>query len=230
MPNNYLFDQAAAMIELKNFFEHEKPKLQSFGKTVNQTFEAYTLAATVEWYRLHGWQLSINNPKLGRRRVFRLKFSTRGAPDKYSYVVCRKNNEECQIRHQLRIATRAHSDKNHHSANICCDIVILGDIDLSHFSSDEAVPNREMISFGEVKHMSAYAELIAGFVGVVHELQPERLKRIRIKSFSENDHIAPFLNVSGFLQKTAKGLKETLSKRKYDLDIYDHENKMNRPS
>lgn len=226
MPDKYLFDQVQAIGVLKEFFKHEKPNLQSFGKTVNQTFEAYTFAATIKWYQENDWSVSIWNPRFGKKRVFRLKFSTRGAPDKYSYVVCSKGDKLCQIRHQLRVATRAHNDKNNHRANICCDIVIVGNKDLTDFSSDEALPNCELISFGEVKHMSAYAELIAGFVGVVHELQPERLKSIRRKGFLGTEHIAPFLNVSGFLQKTAMGLKETLIKRKYDIDVYDHENKI----
>jgi hypothetical protein len=76
------------------------------------------------------------------------------------------------------------------------------------------------VSFGEAKHMSAFAELIAGFVGVVHELQPERLKRVRVAHFKSSPHPAPFLYVSGYLWNTAEGVRQTLMRRKVDLDIY----------
>ncbi len=223
----YLFDQKKAAEELKNFFSSEKARLNSFGRMVNQTFEAYTFASTIKWYEKCGWKVSITSPIVKGKKVFRMKFSTRGAPENYSYASCRKGNTECQIRHQLRVATKSHREKNKYPANICCDIAVLNNVDIKNYLSDQAIPNDELISFGEVKHMSAFAELIAGFLGVVHELQPKRLRKIRVKTWVKNDHIAPFLNVSGYLQKTAKGLAETITKRKYDIAIYHYEKKIN---
>ena len=83
------------------------------------------------------------------------------------------------------------------------------------------------IAFGEVKHMSAYAELIASFIGLVHELKPEKLKRTRSKKWTMKENISCFLYVSGILYKTAEGLVETIEKRKYDVDIYSFSNPMN---
>ena len=70
--------------------------------------------------------------------------------------------------------------------------------------------------------MSAFAELLAGFIGLVHELQPRRLKKVRNpkKQLKETDHVAPFLFVSGLLYNTAKGLEATFIKRGFDVDIY----------
>jgi hypothetical protein len=50
---------------------------------------------------------------------------------------------------------------------------------------------------------------------------------IRTRKWIPNDTISPFLNVSGNLYGTAKGLAETIEKRKYDIDIYHYENKIN---
>ncbi len=224
----YLFNQEEAKGKLKIFFQDEKAKLDSFGSKVNQTFEAYTFASTIKWYKNNEWKVKINNPKVRGKEIFRLKFSTRGAPRNFSYVVCEKDNRSCQIRHQLRVSTKAHKEKNKQRANICCDIVILEDVNLEDYSTDSAVLNTDLISFGEVKHMSAFAELVAGFIGMVHELQPCRLKRIRIGDWSVTDHIAPYLNVSGMLQPTARGLDETIKNRKFDIDIYHYENFMNK--
>jgi hypothetical protein len=220
----YDFDQAKAKKELMQFFQNEKANLNSFGNKVNQTFEAYTFTKTVKWFKNKGWTVQIVNPKKNGKKVFNLKFSTRGEPAKYSYFVCKKNDIKCQIRHQLRVATKAHDDNNKFRSNICCDVVILEDISLEGYKTDSALPNKNLISFGEVKHMCAFAELIAGFVGMVHELQPSRLKNIRAKKWSVGDYIPPYMNVSGHLYHTAKGLNETIKKRKYDIDVYSSDN------
>ena len=94
------------------------------------------------------------------------------------------------------------------------------------FTTDSALPNNELISFGEVKHMSAFAELIANFIGMVHELEPSKLKSIRKKGWKRTDEISSFLYVSGLLYTTAKGLVETIENRKYDIDIYSFDNPM----
>lgn len=223
----YLFNQEQTKENLRIFFQEEKAKLDSFGSKVNQTFEAYTFASTIKWYKNNGWKVKINNPKVKGKEIFRLKFSTRGAPKNFSYVICEKDDQSCQIRHQLRICTKTYKERNRHRANICCDVVIIENLDLEDYSTDNAIPNDDLISFGEVKHMSAFAELIAGFIGMVHELQPHRLKKVRIGDWHITDHIAPYLNVSGMLQPTARGLDETIKHRKFDIDVYHYEKSLN---
>lgn len=223
----YLFDQAIVKTELKDFFVNEKATINNFGSTVNQTFEAQVFANVIKWYKANGWTVTIVNPIRNGQPVFTLKFSTRGAPVNYSYASCSKNSVTCQIRHALRTHTQSYNVRNKKSANIVCDIVVMNDIDISHFSTDSALENQYLIAFGEVKHMSAYAELIASFVGLVHELKPSRLKKIRKRSWVRPDNISCFLYVSGILYKTAEGLVETIEKRKYDIDIYSFNNPMN---
>lgn len=226
--SDYLFNQKNTIEDLERFFKKEKANLNSFGNKVNQTFEAYTFAETIKWYKNEGWSIRLKNPLIKKTETFRLKFSTRGTPDNFSYAVCTKGEKICQIRHQLRVSTKSHLRKNKYPANICCDIAIIHDSDLQYHGTDDGVSNEKLISFAEVKHMSAFAELVAGFVGMVHELQPRRLKRIRVKGWPGNQHIAPFLNLSGYLHGTAKGLSETLERRKYDIDIYHYDRKINK--
>lgn len=222
---DYLFDQKKTKEELRDFFKAEKVKLNDFGSAVNQTFEAYVFAKVIDHYKTLDFKVSIINPKVDGKYVFKLKFSTRGAPGKYSYALIEFEDYKFQVRHQLRISTKSDNYRLHHSANICCDISIIQDNDLSLFSTDDALPNDQLISFGEVKHMSAFAELVASFVGLVHELQPRRLRKIRTKSY-EDQHLAPFLYVSGYLNPTARGIFHSIQKRKYDLDIYSYDNSM----
>lgn len=223
----YLFDQSSVKEQLKKFFENEKAKITDFGSTVNQTFEAHVLSNVIKWYKGNSWTVEIINPIKNGKPSFTLKFNTRGAPVNYSYAICKKDSKSCQIRHGLRVHTKSHKENNIWSANIVCDIVIMDDIDIDSFSTTSALPNEKLIAFGEVKHMSAYAELIASFIGLTHELKPDCLKSVRKRNWKKNDNISCFLYVSGILYNTANGLFETIEKRKYDIDIYSFENPMN---
>jgi hypothetical protein len=223
----YRFDQASVKTQLKDFFTNEKATINNFGSTVNQTFEANVFAQVIKWYRENGWTISIISPIINGNPTFKLKFNTRGAPGNYSYVHCSKDSQSCQIRHGLRTHTKSYDLRNNKSANIVCDIVVMEDVEIDHYSSDTALSNESLIAFGEVKHMSAFAELIASFIGLVHELKPEKLRRIRVKKWQKGDNISCFLYVSGILYRTAEGLVETIEKRRYDIDIYSFNNPMN---
>jgi hypothetical protein len=212
----------ALKIRLAAFFNTRKQEFSRFGSTVNQTFEAFVLAQVISWYRAKpGWIVILKNPwdDETAKGIFRLKFSTRGRPASYSYAHCKS---PVQIRHQLRVATRHHKQGQRPSANVCLDVAIINDLDLEAFTTTDYLPNDELVSFGEAKHMSAFAELIASFVGMVHELQPRRLRRVRVGAWKKqnHEHPAPFLFVSGKLWYTAEGLVDTIRRRKLDMDIY----------
>lgn len=209
---------------LAGFFNEQQKSISTFGNTVNQTFEAFVFASALGWYRSRGWTVTIENPVDvdTTKRVFKLKFSTRGRPAGYSHAKCVSGQTEIHIRHQLRVATRAYKPGQKTAANVCMDVAIILPADVSCYTTNRAVPNDHLLTFGEAKHMSAFAELVAGFIGLVHEMQPERLGRIRTKKWSTSSppHPSPFLYVSGILYLTAQGMKETIERRRYDIDIY----------
>lgn len=222
--NDAWIELAELKKRLTAFFDQQKPELNKFGNKVNQAFEAFVVAQAIGWYQARGWNVRIKNPidEKTKKEVFRLKFSTRGRPAAYSHAVCTSPDasEIIQIRHQLRVATRSYREGTKPRANICLDVAIIRDVFIDHFSTLDHVPNKELLSFGEAKHMSAFAELVASFVGVVHELQPERLKRFRLKKALAPRHVPPFLYVSGKLWHTAEGICATLQRRKYDVDVW----------
>lgn len=222
--SKWTFDQAATKQDLISFFSDRQADLRSFGSTVNQTFEAFVFASVIQWYRDSGWQVRIINPRnpLTKHFDFRLKFSTRGEPRNFSYALAVKDSASIQIRHQLRVATSSHEEGVGTYANICLDVAVIEDENLSAYKTFSALPNKHLVTFGEAKHMSAFAELLVGFIGLVHELQPYRLKKVRNpkKQLKKGNHVAPFLFVSGLLYNTAKGLEATFIKRGFDVDIY----------
>jgi hypothetical protein len=221
----YLFNQKDAQVELNNFFSSNGSLLTSFGNTVNQTFEAFVFASCIKWYKNRSWDVKIINPEQGRyKNKFQLKFNTRGAPAHYSYARCVKNNIIRQIHHGLRVNTHYSSyEIDKFRANICLDIAIIKETDITCFKTDIAIPNSQLLSFGEAKHMSAFAELIASFIGMVHELLPKSLDPTN----EVEDDILPFLYVSGRLNPTAKGMYETIKNRNIKINIYSFDYKMN---
>jgi hypothetical protein len=211
---------------LATFFEERKDDLARFGSTVNQTFEAYVFASTVAWYRQKSGTVLFVHPKDedgNVRTTCHLKFSTSGAPSKYSFAKCSKGRTCVQVRHQLRVATAHYKPENRYRANICLDVAVIKDVDLAKYASNDQLSNKQLITFGEAKHMSAFAELIAGFLGMVHELQPNRLSAGPHK---RSRHLPPFLYVSGWLNGTALGLEETIRQRGFDLKIFTVDRKL----
>jgi hypothetical protein len=209
--------------KLADFFTAYKSQIQDFGSTVNQTFEAFVFASLVKWYTNNGWHVEFKHPKPNSNYV-KLKFSTRGQPSLYTYALCTKRNQKVQVRHGLRVATRHHRAGLTYSANVVLDVAVISDIDLSKHKTDDHVDNSYLITFGEAKHMSAFAELIANFIGLVHEVLPNKLNSLRLHSNSRKrrTHPAPFLYVSGYLYPTAQGIAETIKDRGYDIEIFDY--------
>ncbi|GIK40339.1 MAG: hypothetical protein BroJett011_41720 [Chloroflexota bacterium] len=210
--------------QLAKFFQDNRDDLNQFGSKVNQTFEAFVFASLIKWYSDHGWKVTLKHPQLNQSAV-KLKFSTRGRPEGYTYAICVKDERKIQIRHQLRVATKYHKSGQFPPANVMLDVAVISDQDLSEYKTNDYISNATLLTFGEAKHMSAFAELIANFVGLAHELKPEVLVNMRtLNNLSVNrDHPAPFLYVSGYLLPTARGLLKTVEERGYDIDVYDHE-------
>jgi hypothetical protein len=216
-------DQDKVRTSLASFFRAERQRVIAFGQTVNQTFEAFVFASVVNWYKEHGWQVELIHPT-GENSV-KLKFNTRGRPSGYTFARCRKHGIELHIRHNLRVATRHHAADTFPAANICLDVAVVAAHDVSNLSTNDHVDNSRLVTFAEAKHMSAFAELIANFVGLAHEMTPDRLREARpyVGPLPDPEHLAPFLYVSGYLYPTARGLCDTIRRRGLDLDIYDHE-------
>lgn len=222
MPNPWI-EKEKLQTRLAKFFTENKSDIQQFGNTVNQTFEAFVFASTVKWYVDHNWFVEFKNPSSDSRFV-KLKFSTRGQPSNYTYALCTKGGQKIQIRHGLRVATRYHKSKLPSPANVVLDIAVISDVNLSKHKTDDYVENSYLITFGEAKHMSAFAELIANFIGLVHEMLPNTLSQIRLNNGQtvQSEHPAPYLYVSGYLYPTAQGIFETIKDRGFDIDVYDY--------
>lgn len=227
------FDQQFAISSLTAFFINDGGKANDFGSRVYQTFEALTFAQTIKWYKDKSWVIAIINPGTGKKDEFRLKFSTRGDTRKYTFARCTNSNDPSdviQIRHQIRVETafNTRSKLSSPRANIVCDVAVLHDRNYDYIVGSMHVPNEHLITFAEAKHMDAYAELVAGFIGLVHELQPWRLARdVKKRRAKYSHHPKPWLNISGTCMSTAEGIKHTIRNRSLDINIHDSRTPLN---
>ena len=224
------FDQQLAIGSLVQFFKDDGGKASDFGRRVYQTFEALSFAQTIKWYKDQNWTVAIINPGTGGKGEFRLKYSTRGDTKNFTYAKCTNPNDQSeivQIRHQIRVETAYNKRRRRSSlrANIVCDVAVLSDGNYDYIVGNMHVSNERLITFSEAKHMDAYAELVAAFIGLVHELQPWRLahdvKKMRLQYAH---HPRPWLNISGVCMATAEGIKHTIGQRGLDIEVHDSRN------
>ena len=227
----WTFDQTLEKQRLFRFFQTNGATANDFGNRVCQTFEALTFAQVISWYKRQGWNIEVKNPTSKRNNGFRLKFSTRGDTKNFTFIRCSKgtapNIEIIQIRHQIRVATFYNLRKMRKSlrANIVCDVAVLKDAFYDGIVGSMHIENENLITFAEAKHMNAYAELIASFIGIVHEMQPWRIGHDVKKRRAQNAlHPKPFLNLSGYCAGTAEGIISTMKRRKMDVAVYDCRN------
>lgn len=218
-------DQPSLKATLSAFFQEHKSSVTHFGSTVNQCFEAYVFSSMVTWYKEQGWEIEFVHPE-GSPNVAKLKFNTRGRPDNYTYAVCTKSSQRIQVRHSLRVATRHFKGSQRYDANVVLDVAVIEDGNLSHYGTNDALDNEKLLTFAEAKHMSAFAELVAGFIGLVHEICPDKLKRRKTKTPQSCEHLPPYLFVSGHLLPTAMGIVETMTSRKMQIRVYDYTQKL----
>ena len=114
-------DLAVVRQGLDAFLQVRSKDLNRFGTTVNQVFETFVFTEVLRWYQQQRWQVVLHHPGgisqalsaggAGPGAVaghLRLKFSTRGRPSAYTYARCSVDGETVQVRHQLRVDTRAY--------------------------------------------------------------------------------------------------------------------------
>ena len=78
---NEWIDQKVMKENLLSFFATNNDDMNTFGRTVNQTFEAFVFSATIAWFRESGWTTEFRHPGSNdptkQDKDLRLKFSTR---------------------------------------------------------------------------------------------------------------------------------------------------------
>lgn len=138
-----------------------------------KAFMAYCMCIVTEAFRRRGYRVRATQP-LPQGFIF--KCFPRGDPNNYSYFTVEKGDEKYEIR--LNIFVR---NFRWNSLRLNLDVVVIRAN--SPFRND-TIDARDLVTFAECKNLRGFPELVASIVGMVYELQRERLYRGSISNFT----------------------------------------------
>jgi len=188
--------------------------LTSAFNTYAQRFEAYCFLEEFKRLKAAGLAPVLRNP--GGAKYVVLKFYTRGRPSKYSHCEFVVRGEHIEMHHNLKIRSF------HAGSPGAVDPEPGFHLDLAFIRADSIVNDNwvssgDLLSFVECKHMPAFPELIASFLGLVHEVMPRYLSCKRASWFTRRRLRRPTLMTSRFPSIGARSVWKTVSARGLSL-------------
>ncbi len=227
--------------EATDFMVDINQYLLDFGQVLNNQvrriatyFEINCYNNAVRFYQNQDFEITMINPDSGNGN-FVYQLSPAGNPNNFSFFLARKDYQEngkkftviCSIRQNVRVQSK--SDNN---------IFFTPDIVISHFFEDQTqseissdqnlsfyqnqkqkfyfIANENLITFAEAKHYSPFPELIGSFIGIVHVLKPDFLRKNKRKK--KGNHFAPSLLISGEGANHVSQIKTSFENR-YAINI-----------
>ena len=201
-------------------------------------FEALCFMLFVRYYEEVGYRLE---PRNLSDKVFKFRFSTSGHPWNFSYFVAFRGNVESEadvelfeIRHNQLVAGAWIDDtkeSDEDRALFAVDIAVIEGESLPDSQPSDHKPrdrywvkNDCLITFAEVKKLTAYPMLLAQFLGSVHEIKPEfvRVGQRRIsRKFLQDRHLPPTLMTSSYITPGTKRVLRSFESRKLIVRVVE---------
>lgn len=201
---------------IQQFAREHRTALDFLNARQPQLLEMGAMVGVVQHYRASGYSTSIQNP--AGTQVFRVKLSTQGHPADYSHVVCERGTTVCELHSNLSVFG------GRDAGVYCVDVAIVNAGVVPSQKGKKAAPptqNSDLISFVEAKKLVIYPMLLAQFVGIVHEVAPNFLKRDK-KYQLRDGHLHPSLVALGRLGTNAQDILRSFKRRKYKISIAEH--------
>lgn len=195
--------------------------LRSYGQRLhNQTDKiAYYCQMTaynayIEYYLEQGWSATVKHPD---GTAFNYKLQPFGDPANFSFFELELAGETLWILNNMQVES-AHDE----NLFVAPDVVVVRPDKIKSHRSDKAeaagyertvyfLKNRDLITFGEVKNVCPFPELLFSFQGLVFELMPEVFFD---RHFEERGpHPAPALLCSFYGSRHAMQIIKTLQVR-----------------
>ncbi len=207
-------DAAKVSAAIRDFAEQHATVLADIGNRQTQLLEIGANVAVVQHYRAQGYITTIVNP-VGVSE-FKVKLGTRGHPADYSRVICQRGEVICEIHSNLSVE----GGRRDHGV-YCVDVAVVKPDRVPATKTKTKPPalgNDALISFAEAKKLVVYPMLLAHFIGIVHEVAPQYMRRYRRESVPD-DHLQPTLITLGHLTKNAETIEKSFRRRKYKVWI-----------
>lgn len=207
--------------ELKAFIDKHSVQFEHLAIRETALLELGALTMATEHYRLAGFTVTVENAVNG---LFVAKLSSRGHPYNFSWFRCVRGNELYEIHSNLSVLG-GHKD----GAVYVVDVAVVAGEDKVPKTKPKqkwvALENSALATFAEVKKLVVYPMLLAQFIGIVHEITPSRLKRLK-PGAAADDHFPPALITLGYLTATSSKAIDGFAKRKFrvcvvhNFDVY----------
>lgn len=209
--------------ELKDFSNRYKVMLAEHSKRISDYFEMTCYSLVIRFYERKGYELSVQNLQSGK---FKFKCSPTGLLKNFSYFKAtrldRQGNEDVVYIYHNATSQSAFDEKVFTTPDIVVSKTNTPSETKDYYATRKTlsyIPNDELVSFCEAKHLSPFPELMINFMGTVHELKPECVNDDA--EHLESDHIAPSLMMSGSFGKPTRRIQESFEKRYY-VNFFDN--------
>lgn len=211
--------------ELTTFANQYKTIIHDHSDKISDYFEISCYNMIIKYYEQCGYKMQVRNLKGGK---FKYKCSPNGHLENFSYFCAMttnggKSEDVFYIFHNATVQS-AHDKKVFTSPDIVISKVNKSSYTDDHYQTKKKLsylPNEDMITFCEAKHLSPFPELMLNFIGTVNELKPLCLTENGYDNFYLRDHIAPSLMMSGSESKPCKTIRRSLERR-YFVNYFDN--------
>ncbi|MER9195736.1 hypothetical protein NKI13_20940 [Mesorhizobium australicum] len=200
--------------ELKAFINKHSVQFEHLAVRETALLELGALTMATEHYRLAGYTITVENAING---LFVAKLSSRGYPYNFSWFKCVKGDELYEIHSNLSVMG-GHNDEAVYVVDVA---VVVGDDKVPKAKPKQkwvALDNKALATFAEVKKLVVYPMLLAQFIGIVHEITPSRLKKLKAGLPADN-HFPPSLITLGYLTATSSKALKGFAKRKFRVCV-----------
>lgn len=209
--------------ELTDFSNKYKVMLAEHSKRISDYFEMTCYNLVIRFYEKKGYKLTVQNLQSG---TFKFKCSPTGLLKNFSYFKAakldRQGNEDVVYIYHNATSQSAFDENVFTTPDIVVSKTNTPSETKDYYATKKAlsyIPNDELVSFCEAKHLSPFPELMVNFIGTVHELKPECVRDD--VEHPESDHIAPSLMMSGTFGRPTSRIQDSFEKRYY-VNFFDN--------
>lgn len=183
--------------DVEAYLRKNRSAIYNNSKRISDFFEMACYNNVVRFYENNGYQVTIKNLI---KNKFRYKCTTAGNPDNYSFFEAKREVGKLkfvyELRHNINIQSY-HTDETYTTPDISIVKPNQVQIDNNFYLTKQKyyyAKNSDLISFCEVKNFTPFPELLFNFIGVVNELKPNLLRKMK---YNGTKHIATSLMISG---------------------------------
>jgi hypothetical protein len=211
-------DVKAISKSLRGFVRSHNAEFQKLTRRQSQLLEVGAFLVAAKHYELAGYEVDLKNPRGKRMKV---KLTTNGHPWNFSRFEIALDSRRFEIHTNLPVEDAAQTPGARYVVDVA--VTASGCVPTAPPDPDEerfvALPNEHLVTFIEAKALVVYPMLIAQFIGIVHELQPDFLNDKIPGEFDELLHFEPSLVSLGYLHSTCFNIVKGLEARKIRIGI-----------